>query len=187
MIGFYKNRVQINLNSSKDADVTLLSSPDDSVDSKPTNANGYAMVMPVKLRTPGGTFWTFPVEPLVSISGGNIIAKRTVAKSKGRGTIKERWSQDDYTVNIEGVMINMDNANVYPEADVRKLRELCEAHEALEIECDLCLIHDISRITIVSWDIPFTKGEANQRFSISALSDDLFDLLVEDVKPLTAN
>ncbi len=187
MIDFIFNRVNINLGKSSNMDVTLLSGASESWDDKPTNGNGFSMVMPVKLRIPGDEFWTFPVEPLVSISGGNVISKRVVAKGKGRGTIKERWSQDDYAVTIEGVFINLDNANVYPESDVRKLRDLCEAKEALEIECDLLKIHDITRITITSWDIPFTKGEANQRFTISALSDDLFDLLVEDVKPMEAN
>jgi len=179
-----KQPVIINLHSDSGGS-TLLSDTPDFTNDNPVNYNGFSMVMPVKFRIPGGEFWTFPVEPLVSLSGGNVIAKRTVAKGKGRGTIKERWTQDDYSVTIEGSFVNYDNANVYPEAHVRKLRELCETGEALEIECDLLKIHDITRICITSWDIPFTKGEANQRFTISALSDDLFDLLVEDIEPLS--
>ena len=181
---FIINQVRINLNEGNSADVTLLASSDGATTDKPSNGNGFAMVMPLKLAFHEKESWTVPVEPLVSISGGNVIAKRTVSKGKGRGTIKERWTQDDYQVTIEGVLINLKDANVYPEEDVRKLREFCEATEALDVECDLLKIYDITRITIVSWDIPFTKGEANQRFTISALSDDLFDLLKEDVKPL---
>lgn len=187
---YYRLPVNINLKSLTQNEVTMLSDTPDSLPDNPNSYNGFAMVMPVKLRIPDGEFWTFPVEPLVGISGGNIIAKRTVAKGKttgkqARGTIKERWTQDDYAITIEGVLINMDNANVYPEEDVKKLREFCETHESLDIECELLRIHDISRICITNWDLPFTKGDANQRFTISALSDDLFELLVEDTKPLT--
>ena len=148
------------------------------------NANGYPMVMPVKLKLEGQEFWTLPIEPLVSISGGNVIAKRNVAKGKGRGTIKERWSRDDYAVNIEGMLINFDDPNAYPEDDVRKLREFCEAKEAIQIECDLLGYFDVNRIVIEKFEIPFTKGENNQKYSISAYSDDIVDLLVEDTNPM---
>ena len=51
--------------------------------------------------------------------------RRNVSKGKIRGSIKERWTQDDYSVRIEGILMGMDGK--YPEADVAKLRSFCEA------------------------------------------------------------
>lgn len=174
-------------------EVTLQGSAGEGYENKPSGSNGYAMFMPVKIRVDEKSeFWTLPVEPLVSISGGNKIARRMVAKAssdskvKNRGTIKERWAQDDYNITIDGIFINSDNSNVYPEEDVVKLREICESASVVEIECDLLKYFDVTRMVIVTYDFPFTKGEQNQRFVISGYSDDLFDLLVDDVKPLTS-
>lgn len=182
----YFKQVLINLNDSQNLEVTLQGSTNESSESKPSGANGYAMVMPVKVRVPGGEFWTLPVEPLVSLSGGNKIARRMVAKSKGRGTIKERWSQDDYSITIDGIFIKADNCNEYPEEEVARLREICESASVIEIECDLLKYFDITRMVIESYSFPFTKGEQNQRYMISGYSDDLFELLEsqEDIKPL---
>lgn len=179
-------QVRINLSDSQNVEVTLQGAAGESFENKPSSANGYAMVMPVKIRIPGTEFWTLPVEPLVSISGGNKIARRMVAKSKGRGTIKERWAQDDYFITIDGIFIKADNSNAYPQEDVAKLREICESVSVIEIECDLLKYFDITRMVIESFSVPFTKGEQNQRYVLSGYSDDLFELLEsqEDIKPL---
>ena len=55
--------------------------------------NGLPMIMPVRLKlSDWGDWWTIPIEPLVSVTGSNVVVKRTVAKAKYRGSIKERWS-----------------------------------------------------------------------------------------------
>jgi hypothetical protein len=143
--------------------------------------NGLPMIMPVRLKLSSwGDWWTIPIEPSVGISGGNIVAKRTVAKAKYRGSIKERWSQDDYTVNIDGTLITQDNDYEYPEADVAKLREVCEAKEAVQIDCDLTKYFDIMKVVIETYDFPFTQGDNKQKFTIKAVSDDLTDALTEE-------
>ncbi len=91
-------------------------------------------VMPMRLKRPADKEWfLLPLEPLVSISGKNTIIRRKVAKSKLNGTIKERWSQDDYEVTIQGVVSGSDESK-YPENYLRKLVELFDERQDVEVE-----------------------------------------------------
>jgi hypothetical protein len=144
-------------------------------------ANGIPMIMPVRLKLSGwADWWTIPIEPLVSISGGNVIAKRTVAKAKYRGTIKERWTQDDYKVTIEGLLINGESDISFPEDDLSKLRQVCEAAEAVQVDCDLLKYFDVYKVVVETYDFPFTQGDNKQQFSIKCISDDMTDVLTEE-------
>ena len=65
------------------------------------NANGVPMQAPMKLRlNKSEDWWTLPYEPIVTVNGKNVIVKKQVAKGRIRGSIKERWSQDDYQISI---------------------------------------------------------------------------------------
>lgn len=130
--------------------------------------------IPVTLQLPStGEKFTLPVDPLVSISHKNKIVAKSVAKysPKLRGTIKEKWSMDDWTIRIAGMMIS-DEANCV-EDYVLRLRKFVEADEAIMIICPYINdTYDITRMVIESCDFPHTPGEENQQFSISAISDD---------------
>lgn len=149
-----------------------------------TNALGIPMQMPVEMRVEGGDWWTLPVEPMVSVSGKNVITKKQVSKGRVRGTIKERWTQDDYEISIEGILTDFDG-KAYPTEDVKKLREFCEK-ASVEVSSPLFEIFSIDRMVIESYSFPFTSGPANQAYSISAVSDDIYRLLLkkEDLKQL---
>lgn len=136
-----------------------------------------AMPLKMKLSSAAGGFWLLPCEPLITIGGKNIIVKRNVAKSKMRGSIKERWAQDDYAITIQGVFTKQDTYD-YPEDDLLKLRQLCEAKDTIDVLCPLFDVLKINRIVIENYDVPFTKGEENQNWSLTALSDDDWDLLL---------
>lgn len=174
-------KVNINLKDTGYEDYYLTN---DGNDRKPTPANalGIPYVMPLKLRRASTKedWWLLPLEPLVTITGGNIVAKRIVAKGSGRGTIKERWTQDDYSVTIDGIFIYNDDDTVYPTEDVQKLRSICEAKEAVEVECDILQFFGINQIVIESYDFPFTKGNNAQRYSFTGFSDDITQLLLEE-------
>jgi hypothetical protein len=128
------------------------------------------------------SWWAFPFDPVISISGKNTIVRRNVLKvnqyNPPRGSIKEAWSQDDYDINISGVFITEDG--VLPEDDIRKLRSYCENRSTLLVDNDLFCLFNINRIAIESYDFPFTKGVENQTFAIKAYSDDMFDLIIEN-------
>ena len=142
-----------------------------------TNATGVPMVLPLRfqLEESGAQEWLFPMEPMISVNGQNILVRRNVSKGKIRGSIKERWTQDDYSVRIEGILMGMDGK--YPEADVAKLRSFCEAGHVKALN-PLLEIFGISQLAIESWDIPFTSGTINQNYTIQAYSDDVYKLLL---------
>lgn len=142
-----------------------------------TNALGIPMTMPLslKLEEPGAHEWLLPLEPMISLTGKHIIKRRQVNKGQVRGSIKERWAQDDYEITIEGVLIGTDGQ--YPEADVARLKNFCEA-AAVNALSPLLEIFGISRLVIESWEMPFTAGQANQNYTIKAYSDDVYKLLL---------
>jgi hypothetical protein len=127
-------------------------------------------------------WWTLPLDPVISISGKNIIVRRDVLKKNNedlgvRGSIKEIWSQDDYEVNIAGVLIGKDEL---PEFQLRKLRDFCESRRIVEVESKLFSIFNINRLAIEEYSFPFTKGIENQMYTIKAYSDDVFDLIIKE-------
>lgn len=142
-----------------------------------TNARGIPMVLPLRfqLEESGSEEWLFPLEPMISLNGQNILTRRHVSKGTIKGSIKERWTQDDYTVRIEGLLMGEDGK--YPEEDVSRLRAFCEAGHVKALN-PLLEIFGISQLAIESWDIPFTSGTANQNYSIQAYSDDIYKLLL---------
>jgi hypothetical protein len=145
-----------------------------------SNALGIQMTMPLQVKRidePDSAYWTLPIEPMISIHGHNVIVKRDVSKGKKRGSIKERWTQGDYEINIEGLLMNLTASNKYPEADIRKLRGYCES-ASLSVLCPLFEIYSISRIVIDDFDFPFTSGPANQAYKIKGYSDDVYKLLL---------
>ena len=130
-------------------------------------------------------WWTLPFDPVISVSGKNIIVRRNVLKMDDsviqRGSVKELWSQDDYEVNIAGVFIG--NAGEIPENDLMKLRKYCEERKIVRVYSQLLDIFGIRRLAIEDYALPFTKGMENQMFTIKAYSDTDFDLLIEETKP----
>ena len=142
-----------------------------------TNALGGPMIMPLRfqLEESGAKEWLFPIEPMISLNGQNILVRRHVSKGTIKGSIKERWTQDDYTVRIEGILMSRDGK--YPDEDVATLKNFCEAGHVKAL-CPLLEIFGISQLAIESWDIPFTTGLTNQNYTITAYSDDIYKLLL---------
>lgn len=130
-------------------------------------------------------YWLLPWEPLINIEAKNIITKRYVAKGGKNhiGSIKERWSTDDYQITITGAFIGDKMrgiaAQTYPRKDMEKLKDYLLTPEALEVKCELLQILGINRIVIESVNFPFTKGENIQAYEIKAVSDFPYQLLYE--------
>lgn len=118
-----------------------------------------------------------PFEPLVSVSGKNIIARRKVAKAKESGTIKERWSRDDYEVTIQGVLTS-DDRRKYPSGYMRRLLDLFQQRQAIEVEQAVLAVFGIRYLAIESVNFPHTKGLENQNYEIKAYSDTPISLLI---------
>lgn len=118
-----------------------------------------------------------PFEPLVSVSGKNVIARRKVAKSRESGTIKERWSRDDYEVTIQGVLTSADRRK-YPSGYMRNLLDLFREQRSVEVEQAVLAVFGIRFLAIESVNFPHTKGLENQNYEIRAYSDTPIELLI---------
>ncbi len=165
---------------SSDYNVDIIS-PDEVEDTVYTNALGVPMVMPMRLKSDSMGEWMLPEEPMVSVNGQHIMVRRQVSKGTVRGSIKERWTQDDYTIHIEGILMGRDGK--YPKDDVKKLRRYCEEGK-IEALCPLLEMFGIRQIAVSTWEMPFTSGAANQNYTIEAYSDDIHKLLLsrDDMK-----
>ncbi len=137
-----------------------------------------SMVLPLSFRLPDGSWWLFPVEPLLSISGKNTIVRRNVAKSERRGTIKERWAEDDLQINIQGSLVHPD-LYTYPSRELSTLYQAITQRKAIEVKNELLQLLNVHQIVVEPYSFPFSKGENVQNFSIDAFSDDLYELFIE--------
>lgn len=148
-----------------------------------TNARGVPMVFPLSFAVEGGPWWLLPYEPQVTIQGTNVLVKKQVSKGIVRGTIKERWSQGDYRISISGILIG--DRGRYPSEDVKTLRSYCEAGKVL-VKSPQMELFSITQMVVEDWSIPFTSGQANQAYTINAVSDDIYKLLLrrEDLKQI---
>ncbi len=144
---------------------------------------------PLKMSVDGSNWFLLPYEPIINLTGGNEVVKRNVAKwnkdiSHKRGTIKERWSQKDYSINITGVLMGsrLDGKfeDSFPREDFQKLKSLLENAGEIYVNCPLLEQADIHKIVIEDFDFPFSKGENVQGYSIKAISDDSYNLLIEE-------
>lgn len=135
-------------------------------------------------RAGDGLRYQFPYEPLISISGGNSIISRKVAKApKFIGTVKEYWCQDDYEITITGILMgSIETGSVedcYPREQFERLKEFCTHPAGIEIFCEPLQLLGINRVVVKSFSFPFTKGENVQAYEIQCVSDFSADLLLE--------
>lgn len=126
-------------------------------------------------------WWRLPLDPVISVSGGNQIVRTDVlrqdnSRTERRGTVKEVWSQQDYQVQIAGMFIGKDG--YFPLEDIHRLREYCEGREVVLCCNDLLEAFGINRLAIESFDFAHTPGYENQQFAIKAYSDEDFSLLI---------
>lgn len=137
----------------------------------------------------GTTYFTLPYEPLISISGKNNIIRRNVAKWNAEGSetltgsIKERWSQDDYEITITGVLVGAltkgNVADCFPIQDFQKLKQLLTYAKEIRVQCPPLELLDISKIVVETFSFPFTKGVNVQAYDIKAYSDSSYNLLID--------
>lgn len=137
----------------------------------------------------GATWFRLPYEPLISINGKNVIAKRRVAKWNSEnsnqltGTIKERWSQDDYEITITGAlmgpMLRGNFEDCFPRADFEKLKKVLTHAKHIKVACPPLELLGINSIAIDDFSLPFTKGENVQAYEIKSCSDFSYNLLME--------
>lgn len=130
-----------------------------------------------------GSRFLLPYEPLISIESKNHIATRTVAKMGDentiQGTVKERWSRDDYSVKVTGVLMGHD-MRIFPKDDFESLRDILIKAKRWKVYCEPLQLLGINHVVVESMSFPFTKGENVQAYEINLLSDYPFNLLIQE-------
>ena len=76
----------------------------------------------------------------------------------------------------------VDDTRGYPYGDVSTLNELLQARKELIVVCPVLEVFGIQQMVVTSLDLPFTKFENAQEYTITALSDNSWQLLIEDKK-----
>lgn len=131
---------------------------------------GTDVIMSVKL---GGE--DLPDSTVCRINGGNKIIETDMNGQDG--TFKELWSKRDFNVAIRGMIIQNDGTEDYPDSQVRAIRDLLEATEALEVVCAQMNVFGITHLAIYDYDFPEWPGYPSvQPFEIMCKSDKLFEL-----------
>ena len=118
-------------------------------------------------------------DPLIALQRDNEIARRSVAKpGKNEGTIKESWAVGDYNVTISGVIVATNKEEL--EQAVMAIDGVCRERKSVRVTCPLLNEqYGITHIAIGQLQLPFTPGELNQQFTITAWSDTSHQLLEE--------
>lgn len=131
--------------------------------------------------------YVFRLDPVIAVSGKNIIARRYVAKQRVEregeavlrsGSVKESWSQDDYDITISGVLIG-EGAEELNE-QVQELQSVLVCGESLAVVNDLLNAgYGITHLVVESFQFPHTKGLQNQAYTIKCYSDSSINILEE--------
>lgn len=144
---------------------------------------------PLTLSVDGSEEFTLPYEPIISIEGKNNIIKRSVLKYNEQfsgstfGTVKERWSMDDYKITITGALFGTSEIgpyeSTYPREDFERLKNFLLQGKEIKVKSIPFELLGISYIAIEDFSFPFTKGENVQAYVIKAISDVPMQLFME--------
>jgi hypothetical protein len=133
--------------------------------------------------------WLFPYEPMLTISSGNNIVKRNVAKQgKGLiGTVKERWSRKDFDITVTGILMGQLTTGLAE--DTYPIKQLESLMEYLSFEKEIFIYSlpleklGITKVVVEDYSFPFTKGENVQAYDLKLTSDFAYNLLVQENNP----
>ncbi|MBS1944770.1 MAG: hypothetical protein JST98_06100 [Bacteroidetes bacterium] len=118
-----------------------------------------------------------PNEPLVSVNLAKHIVETAIDGQDG--TFKELYSLGDYQVTIQGLALNDEDPDNYPEEIVRELRRVCEERKHVAITCSLTTLFGITHVAIKGANFPALAGNLGvQPYEIAAASDREFSLKV---------
>ncbi|MBI1228218.1 MAG: hypothetical protein GC192_23495 [Bacteroidetes bacterium] len=121
-----------------------------------------------------GEIYALPHETVISYHQAKNIVK--TAMSGKDGTVKEYISLDDWSITIQGFIIDYDSSN-YPIDRVDELRKWFQKNKDLGVVSDWLTQLGIYRIVVTDLDLPALAGFSNvQPFEIRALSDEPVEL-----------
>lgn len=114
---------------------------------------------------------------VVSITGKkNIVSTPMIGR---KGTVKELINEDDYQINITGIVIGENQQ--FPEAELDLIKELYSVNEAVELKCALTDVFLTEGDKVVITDISFPQSvqtEYTQVIEMQCISDRAFELIL---------
>lgn len=148
--------------------------------------NGVEIMLPVRFYL-GPTLLMYMPYVVVKISNKKVIIKTPMNERKG--TVKEQYSIDDYSIGVKGFLIGENRQ--FPEAELEKLKVLYETSQAVTLENALTNIfltdpelgqEEQRRVVIEDLDISEVQGGRIhvRPFSMNLVSDSVFTLEYED-------
>ena len=149
--------------------------------------NQEAIRMATVLSIPGFTY-PLPNEPIIQIDGGREVVVGMpygmtmsnaggVSVNSNRGSTKEIPAYKDWSITIEGLIVNLDEDD-YPEEELKQLQQILEYNGPITIQNDACRTKGITQVVALDWSFPREAGEGvrYQRYRIDLLSDNDYEL-----------
>ena len=109
-----------------------------------------------------------------------ITSKKTIVETvmvNRVGTVKELIGQEDFRINIKGIIVSEDNS--YPEEMIKKIHDLYSRNKSLEIMSALTdiFLYDDNNVVITDINWPEMSGAQNiKTYEMNLVSDRSFDL-----------
>jgi len=130
--------------------------------------------MQVTLSYQGQKF-TFPNEPLVSLSQSKTIVETATVNRGRKGTVKELINTNDYQISFRGICFSEDMES-YPADQVSILNQMMEIEYPLEVENNLFFeLFQIRKIVLKDIQFDEMAGQQGlQSYVITAISDQDF-------------
>lgn len=114
----------------------------------------------------------------ISISRRKIIKETSIT---GRmGSVKEIIRSDDYNITIQGLAFG-ENRN-FPEEEVYMLKQLADQNRSLNIRSVITdlFLEEKDQVVITDINFPAARSEHVQPWEIKLLSDEVFDLYMDN-------
>lgn len=146
----------------------------------PADWLGAYTLCPLLLRLEDGAELSIPDAVVAMTRTKQIVTTQVVGMV---GTVKEYISDGDFDINIAVGIQGVEEgkvANVYPEEGLRELRKFLEVDKPISVQSAFFDLFEINRLVIKSYSL--TQGtESNyQELSISALSDNEYNVFSTD-------
>lgn len=143
---------------------------------------GVDIMLPIRFFD-GPELLQFLPYSVIRIGGKKTIIDTPLSERKG--TVKEQFNIDDYSIDVKGFLISEDRK--FPEAEIEIMRKLYETQKAVTIDNALTNIFltdpslrpdEQRRVVVYSFDMPEQQGgrENIRPFTMSLKSDTVFTL-----------
>lgn len=146
-------------------------------------ATGTYIIVPLRMSAVNDVVMhEFPIEVMVKIQAKQRMIKRYTHHLSNKGSIKEQWGLDDYSIDIRGMLFSKEDElgmSDLVKENIKKLDEFLE-EGLIKIDCPLLELFDIQYMAIESMNFPFDRGGLEIiPFEIKGVSDFRQDELLE--------